>query len=241
MTSPPRFSTPRRSRWRRGARHQPVPALLLDDTLTALGRSHACGPARTQSQTVAVRDVVGTLARADDFDRDLRPTRRHLRERWEAIAALADNGAALPPVSLVRVGQLYFVADGHHRLSVVKARGQLAVDAQVRTLCTIAFACACLTAQHLPLKAAERDFLTAVPLPDPALREVWLDDPADYHHLHAAARAWAAQHADAHPDCCLDAATAAGWWRQHVVPLAHPLPAGSASTAAAYLHALEKR
>jgi uncharacterized protein (DUF1015 family) len=40
-------------------------------------------------------------------------------------------GVALPPVTLVQVQDLYFVVDGHHRISVTKALRQKEVDAEV--------------------------------------------------------------------------------------------------------------
>ncbi len=46
-----------------------------------------------------------------------------------AIARL--TGETLPPVDLVKVGDFYFVRDGHHRISVARALGQQFVDAIV--------------------------------------------------------------------------------------------------------------
>jgi hypothetical protein len=37
----------------------------------------------------------------------------------------------LPPVVLVQVGDVYFVRDGHHRISVARALGQLDIEAEV--------------------------------------------------------------------------------------------------------------
>ena len=37
----------------------------------------------------------------------------------------------LPPVALIQVGHLYFVRDGHHRISVARALGQETIDAEV--------------------------------------------------------------------------------------------------------------
>lgn len=198
------------SRWRRwwsrpSAAMDVEPLLRLDDALAVLGRCphHPQGLVRREADTVPVASIVGTLARGEDFDRLLRPLNPALRDRR---ARLARAGAAdLSPVSLVRVGELYFVDDGHHRISIARARDhlavdarardQLAVDALVRSVCTVAFACACLTQKDLQVKAAERRFLECVPLPDPALRDVWLDDdPAGCEVLAAAARRWSAQH-----------------------------------------------
>ena len=41
------------------------------------------------------------------------------------------RGRCLPPVALIQVGDHYFVRDGHHRISVARALGQLAIEATV--------------------------------------------------------------------------------------------------------------
>lgn len=215
------------------------PLLMLDEALAALGRCphHPRGLVRREAETVPVESVVGTVARGEDFDRLFRPLNPALRDRRERLARA--GAAASSPVSLVRVGELYFVDDGHHRISIARDRDQLAVDALVRPICTVAFACACLTQKDLQVKSAERSFLERVPLPDPDLRDVWLDDPAGYEVLAAAARRWSAQHDGptvAGDEAVLEPAVAAAWWRGHVVPLAHRAGCdGAGSIAAAYL------
>jgi hypothetical protein len=51
--------------------------------------------------------------------------------RWLSVAAARDQGKGLPPVVLVQVGDVYFVRDGHHRIAVARALGQLDIEAQV--------------------------------------------------------------------------------------------------------------
>jgi hypothetical protein len=51
--------------------------------------------------------------------------------RWLRVAAARDQGKVLPPVVLVQVGDVYFVRDGHHRISVARALGQLDIEAEV--------------------------------------------------------------------------------------------------------------
>jgi len=214
--------------------------LRLDEALDALGRCpHQPRDLRhQQAEAVPIRSVVGTMARAEDFDRLFRPLTPDVRRRRQRLARANDQAdARLPPLSLVRVGDLYFVDDGHHRISIARARGQIAVDARVRAICTVAFACACLTQQDLRIKAAERGFLERVPLPDPALQDLWLDDTADYETLAAAAHKWSDDHGyTIDGRHALDPTAAAAWWQEHVLPIAHASRcAGPVSTAAAYL------
>ena len=41
------------------------------------------------------------------------------------------EGEYLPPVALIRSGDIYYVRDGHHRISVARAFGQMMVEAAV--------------------------------------------------------------------------------------------------------------
>jgi hypothetical protein len=230
----------KRTRWPGAGVPEAEQLLRLDEALDALGRCPHQPPdlRREQAEAVPVRSVVGTMARADDFDRLFRPLNPDVRRRRQQLARSTDQAGPRPsPLSLVRVGELYFVDDGHHRISMARARGQIAVDARVRSICTVAFACACLTQQDLRIKAAERGFLERVPLPDPALRDLWLDNTAGYETLASAALNWSDQHGyTIDGSHALEPAAAAAWWHDHVIPLAHTSRcAGPISTAASYL------
>lgn len=80
---------------------------------------------------VRISRIVGTVGRAEDFDRHFRPRRDDLLPRWKAVAQAIYAGITLPPVELIQVGELYFVVDGHHRISVLRHLGQSYVDAHV--------------------------------------------------------------------------------------------------------------
>lgn len=82
-------------------------------------------------QTVSISQIRGSEGRTDDFDADFRPLRPHNRERWQNVAVAHQTGASLPPVELIQVGGTYFVRDGHHRISVARAFGQVYIEAKV--------------------------------------------------------------------------------------------------------------
>lgn len=82
-------------------------------------------------QTVRLRSIRGSEGRCQDFDADFRPLKELSRKRWMAIAAAWELGTGLPPVKLVQIRDLYFVRDGHHRISVARARGQENIEAEV--------------------------------------------------------------------------------------------------------------
>jgi hypothetical protein len=103
--------------------------------LLTLGRiDNACvvrSRRESGTRTVPLARICGSEGRAHDFDRDFNPLQEHSRERWLCIATARRRGRELPPVELIQVGELYFVRDGHHRISVARALGELAVEARV--------------------------------------------------------------------------------------------------------------
>jgi hypothetical protein len=82
-------------------------------------------------RTVAIDDIQGSEGRCGDFDAEFRPLRLHNKARWARVAQARLTGVTLPLVELVQVGDVYFVRDGHHRISVARAFGQESIDAQV--------------------------------------------------------------------------------------------------------------
>lgn len=84
-------------------------------------------------QTIALRQIRGSASagRCCDFDANFRPLRDHNESRWAGVSTARQRGVKLPPVSLVQVGEMYFVEDGHHRISVAKARGEKTIEAEV--------------------------------------------------------------------------------------------------------------
>jgi hypothetical protein len=82
-------------------------------------------------RAVPIDRIVGSTDRSRDFDRAFRPRRGHCAGRWVSVARAHGEGKALPPVQLYRIGDAYFVRDGHHRISVARVRGQAAIDAEV--------------------------------------------------------------------------------------------------------------
>ncbi|MFN8453730.1 MAG: hypothetical protein U0401_03515 [Anaerolineae bacterium] len=83
-------------------------------------------------QLVALDQIQGSQGRCRDFDRAFYPRQSHSQSRWLRVATARELGIALPPVQLVQVGDIYFVRDGHHRISVARALGQSEIEAEVR-------------------------------------------------------------------------------------------------------------
>lgn len=190
--------------------------MALADALEAVGDEGAMG---TYDDEVPLSQVVGSVSRSEDFDHEFRPRRR--TARYDAVLARFRAGDFPPPVSVVRLGELYFVSDGHHRVAAAREQGWTHLTAHVRRICSVAYTCSCITAADLPAKAAERQFLEEVPLPDEVRRELWLDRPADWARLADSALAWGFRRqrdgratradVDAH-------SLASTWWIEEVAP-----------------------
>lgn len=90
-------------------------------------------------QTVDIVQVVGSEGRSEGFDAHFRPQGERTRDRWISVAFARLQGLSLPLVDLIQVvgasgESRYFVRDGHHRISVARAFGQQAIEANVTVL-----------------------------------------------------------------------------------------------------------
>ncbi len=83
------------------------------------------------NQQVELDKIVGSIGRYQDFDRAFLPRRTNTRGRWESIDKAHLQDISLPPIELYKVGSVYFVKDGNHRVSVARERGQAYIDAYV--------------------------------------------------------------------------------------------------------------
>jgi hypothetical protein len=105
----------------------------LDDVAGALGWR---GERRLGLQVIRLDTIIGTVDSRRDFDKRFRPTSSRVRHRWEQLAVAQRRGAAMPPIDVYRVGDVHFVSDGHHRVSIAAATGQREIDAYVTQVLT---------------------------------------------------------------------------------------------------------
>lgn len=82
-------------------------------------------------QTIPVKNIIGSENRYHDFSAAFYPKSHILQHRWESIDAARLDDIPLPPISVYKLGDWYFVRDGNHRVSVAKAKGQEFIDAEV--------------------------------------------------------------------------------------------------------------
>jgi hypothetical protein len=104
--------------------------LLPFDALAGALQVYQQIPRRTP-EAVPLNKIVGSVGRYKDFTRDFLPRNPELMHRWARIDAALESLEGLPPVALYKIGDVYFVADGNHRVSVARANGFEDIEAYV--------------------------------------------------------------------------------------------------------------
>lgn len=93
---------------------------------------HVGGPVYRGVKTIRVDQIAGSLNRYHEFDAVFLPASDKLADRWQSVNRAFYQEISLPPVVLYKVGEVYFVVDGHHRVSVAREQGQIFIEAEVR-------------------------------------------------------------------------------------------------------------
>jgi hypothetical protein len=216
--------------------------LPFEEVVEALGRrgEHYLG-----LQTIPVDSIVGTIDRRREFDRSFRPTSSKVRPRWERIATAQRRGEAMPPIDVYRVGELHFVKDGHHRVSVARALRQEVIDAYVTEVITKVEP-GSLRASELPLKSHERLFLERVPLDAEARKAIVLSDPSrGYAELAEGIEAWGFRVLQGRGELMTREQVAEHWYTDEYLPVVEMLREadliGKGTEADAYLRVANAR
>lgn len=136
-------------------------------------------------QTVPLERIVGSVGRYRDFDRAFLPTQRQTTDRWINISKARYRDVPLPPVELYKIGDVYFVKDGNHRVSVARDRDQIDIDAYVTEIDVPFRLTVDMDIDSVLMEKAYGHFLQQTRLddlrPDSDFR---LSNPAEYARLH---------------------------------------------------------
>ncbi len=117
------------------------------------------GPIYRGVKTVPVNQIIGSLNRYHEFDKAFLPKGDELATRWQKVDRAFYEDIHLPPVVLYKVGQVYFVVDGHHRVSVAREQGQEFIEAEVRECSTRINLTSGITPEDLEILGAKINFL----------------------------------------------------------------------------------
>ncbi len=134
-------------------------------------------------QEVPLERIAGTVEREREFNRAFLPREEALRERWEDLEELARGAPGLSPVELYRVGDVDFVVDGHHRVSVARAQGAPTIEAHVQEFLTDVPLSADASIEDLLLKEGQARFLEATRFAPSFPDEFRVTEPNGYERL----------------------------------------------------------
>jgi uncharacterized ParB-like nuclease family protein len=85
-------------------------------------------------QDIPLDKIRGSVGRYRDFNSSFLPRKNDMQERWSRVYAMANGMMGLPPIDVYQVGDVYFVRDGNHRVSVSKEMGAKTIQAHVTEL-----------------------------------------------------------------------------------------------------------
>ena len=190
--------------------------LPFDEVVEALGRR---GERRLGLQTIPLDSIVGTVDRSREFDRAFRPTSSRVRPRWERIAMAQRKGQAMPPIDVYRIGELHFVKDGHHRVSVARELGHEVIEAYVTEVITELGADLAIRMHDLALKSHERLFFERVPLEPEERARIKLSDEWRYAALAEAVEAWGFRAIQVSGERMTRAEVAQAWFHDEYEPV----------------------
>lgn len=85
-------------------------------------------------QDIPLDKIRGSVGRYRDFNISFLPRKNDMQERWSRVYAMANGLMGLPPIDVYQVGDVYFVRDGNHRVSVANTMGAKTIQAHVTEL-----------------------------------------------------------------------------------------------------------
>jgi hypothetical protein len=210
----------RLAKWLRGEPDDVNIMLPFNEVVDALGYQ---GERRIGTRVIKLDSIVGSVDRGRDFDRRFRPTSGRVRERWERLALAARRGEDIPPIEVYRIGDLHFIIDGHHRVSVAHALGLSTIEAQVTEVRTKLNPSGIRYRGDLIVKDYRRLFLERVPLTGHARASIVVSDPWNYARLGEHVEAWGFRLMQDEAKFLDRATVARRWYQEEYVPVVEML------------------
>lgn len=121
---------------------------------------------------IPLNAIVGSVGRYADFTRDFLPRSGALQNRWARVRSKFRNPEDMPPIKVYQVGEVYFVLDGNHRVSIARESRAKEIRAYVTELQTTIQISPETDLDTLILEIEEKEFLKQTkldklnPLPD---------------------------------------------------------------------------
>jgi hypothetical protein len=136
------------------------------------------------TQLIPIASIVGSVGRYRDFDRAFLPLSGANAERWKRLDIAYNELRSLPPIDVYKIGGIYFVRDGNHRVSVAKANGLTDIEANVTEVESRVPLAPDIDVDDLIIKAEYARFLEATDLDDTRpVQDIELTEPGRYRIL----------------------------------------------------------
>ncbi len=171
-------------------------------------------------QMIPVDRIVGSVDKVREFDPKFRPRSGRNRTRFERIAEAARRGESLPPIDVYRIGDMYFVRDGHHRVAVHRALDLSAIEADVRLVRTLVEPDDVESHSDLAARELRKLFVQRVPLSRSARQAVRLTRAEQYPFLAEMVEAWSARLMFHEGEVLNRIRAAQRWFAEEFVPVA---------------------
>jgi ParB-like nuclease domain len=194
--------------------------LPFDEVIGALGRR---SERRIGLRTIPLDSIVGTVDRTREFDRSFRPTSRRVKRRWQRIAEAIRRGESMPPIDVYKIGDMYFVRDGHHRVSVARQLGLDVIEANVTEIETQVGADAGVRIRDLAMKSHQRLFFERVPLAPERRDRIMLPHGSWYAGMAEGVEAWGFRLMQACGEFMTREEIARIWWDEEYEPVVEML------------------
>lgn len=107
---------------------EPTSLLSYDDVRRKI---KVQGFAERGLKEIPINAIIGSVGRYNDFTRDFLPRKDSAKDRWARVKAAASGLIGLPPIQVYQIGEIYFVIDGNHRVSVARNLGASYIQAYV--------------------------------------------------------------------------------------------------------------
>jgi len=122
------------------------------------------------NKTIPLKAIVGSVGRTTDFTRTFLPLRSGDQERWARVKAVFDStDRTLPPIEVYKVGEVYFVIDGNHRVSIARQENMEYIEAHVIEVHTVIPLTASMRTEELDaliIKTEQAEFLQETHITD---------------------------------------------------------------------------
>jgi hypothetical protein len=138
-------------------------------------------------QDISLDKIIGSVGRHKDFTKRFLPKTDEMRERWGRVYAKVNSMQGVPPIEVYQVGDVYFVRDGNHRVSVARELKAKTIEAHVTELPTTVPIDEGMTLEDLDAAAVYVNFLeeTELKRTRPHHQLMQLRDPSGYTELFA--------------------------------------------------------